>query len=51
MEERFLDKVEGNAAIRIWSERTQQEKGNSLMEGYVSELWDFTRINVTQNNL
>ncbi|MBA0721336.1 hypothetical protein Golax_008891 [Gossypium laxum] len=21
------------------------------MEGYVSELWDFTRINVTQNNL
>ncbi|MFQ6651832.1 hypothetical protein Gotur_024001 [Gossypium turneri] len=22
-----------------------------LAEGYVSELWDFTRINVTQNNL
>ncbi|MBA0703062.1 hypothetical protein Goari_027504 [Gossypium aridum] len=21
------------------------------MEGYVSELWDFTRISVTQNNL
>ncbi|MBA0731467.1 hypothetical protein Golax_025509 [Gossypium laxum] len=44
MEKRFLDKVEDNAAIRIWSERTQQEKGNSLTEGYVSELWDFTRI-------
>ncbi|MBA0688824.1 hypothetical protein Goari_006590 [Gossypium aridum] len=21
------------------------------MEGYMSELWDFTRISVTQNNL
>ncbi|MBA0855087.1 hypothetical protein Goshw_009021 [Gossypium schwendimanii] len=21
------------------------------MEGYISELWDFTRINVSQNNL
>ncbi|MFQ6654558.1 hypothetical protein Gotur_025487 [Gossypium turneri] len=27
------------------------QKGDSLMEGYVSELWDFTRISVTQNNL
>ncbi|MBA0671662.1 hypothetical protein Goklo_000027, partial [Gossypium klotzschianum] len=26
-------------------------KGDSLAEGYVSELWDFTRISVTQNNL
>ncbi|MBA0874414.1 hypothetical protein Goshw_016299 [Gossypium schwendimanii] len=25
--------------------------GDSLTEGYVSELWDFTRIGVTQNNL
>ncbi|MFQ6640279.1 hypothetical protein Gotur_016947 [Gossypium turneri] len=46
MEKGFLDKVEDNAAVRIWSERTQQEKGNSLIKGYVSELWDFTRINV-----
>ncbi|MBA0875021.1 hypothetical protein Goshw_025139 [Gossypium schwendimanii] len=30
---------------------TQQEKGDSLTEGYVSELWDFARISVTQNNL
>ncbi|MBA0746363.1 hypothetical protein Gogos_008889 [Gossypium gossypioides] len=51
MEKGFLNKVEDNAAVRIWSERTQQDKGNSLMEGYVSELWDFTRISVTQNNL
>ncbi|MBA0717623.1 hypothetical protein Golax_005424, partial [Gossypium laxum] len=44
MEKRFLDKVEDNAAVRIWSEKTQQDKGDSLAEGYMSELWDFTRI-------
>ncbi|MBA0787413.1 hypothetical protein Gotri_026011, partial [Gossypium trilobum] len=27
-----------------------REKGDSLVEGYVSELWDFTRVSVTQNN-
>ncbi|MBA0844970.1 hypothetical protein Goarm_022771, partial [Gossypium armourianum] len=42
----FLDKVKDNAAVRIWAETTQQEKGDSLTEGYVSELWDFTRISV-----
>ncbi|MFQ6666740.1 hypothetical protein Gotur_032989 [Gossypium turneri] len=46
MEKGFLDKVEDSAAVRIWSEKTQQKKGNSLTEGYMSELWDFTRINV-----
>ncbi|MBA0880273.1 hypothetical protein Goshw_005996 [Gossypium schwendimanii] len=51
MEKGFLDKVEDNAAVRTWSETTQQEKGDSLADGHVSELWDFTRINVTQNNL
>ncbi|KAA3488577.1 6-phosphofructo-2-kinase/fructose-2,6-bisphosphatase-like protein [Gossypium australe] len=51
MENEFLDKVEDNAAVQIWSERMQLEKGDSLMEGYVSELWDFTRISVTQNNI
>ncbi|MFQ6669402.1 hypothetical protein Gotur_034660, partial [Gossypium turneri] len=51
MEKEFLGKVEDNAAVRVWSEKIQQEKGDSLMEGYVSELWDFTRISVTQNNL
>ncbi|MFQ6659805.1 hypothetical protein Gotur_028555, partial [Gossypium turneri] len=49
MEKRFLDKVEDNAIVRIWSEETQQEKGNSLTEGYMSELWDFTRISVKVN--
>ncbi|MBA0787221.1 hypothetical protein Gotri_027718 [Gossypium trilobum] len=38
MEKGFLDKVEDNAAVRIWSEKTQQQKEDSLMEGYVSEL-------------
>ncbi|XP_040957953.1 uncharacterized protein [Gossypium hirsutum] len=51
MERGFLDKVEDNTAVRIWSETTQREKGDSLAEGYESELWDFTRISVTQNNL
>ncbi|MBA0757856.1 hypothetical protein Gotri_020904 [Gossypium trilobum] len=50
-EKGFLDKVEENAAVQIWSEKTQQEKGDSLTEGYVSELWDFTCISVTQNYL
>ncbi|KAG8502568.1 hypothetical protein CXB51_000017 [Gossypium anomalum] len=49
--ETFFDKVEDNAAVRIWAETAQQEKGDSLTEGYVSELWDFTRVSVTQNNL
>ncbi|KAG8498360.1 hypothetical protein CXB51_006926 [Gossypium anomalum] len=51
MENEFLDKVEDNAAVRIWSEKIQLKKGGSLAEGYTSELWDFTRISVTQNDL
>ncbi|KAL1144394.1 hypothetical protein V6Z11_A11G227900 [Gossypium hirsutum] len=43
--------MEDNAVVRVWSERMQQEKGDSLTEGYESELWDFTRISVTQNDL
>ncbi|MBA0628602.1 hypothetical protein Godav_023306, partial [Gossypium davidsonii] len=37
MENGFLDKVEDNAAVRIWFEKTQLEKGDSLTEGYVLE--------------
>ncbi|MBA0879519.1 hypothetical protein Goshw_005294 [Gossypium schwendimanii] len=44
MENEFLDKLEDNTAVIIWSEKTQLEKGDSLTEGYASELWDFTRI-------
>ncbi|KAG8474169.1 hypothetical protein CXB51_033590 [Gossypium anomalum] len=38
-------------AVRAWSEKLQLEKGDSLAEGYTSELQNFTRINVTQNEL
>ncbi|KAK5819543.1 hypothetical protein PVK06_024551 [Gossypium arboreum] len=31
--------------------KLQSEKGDSLVEGYTSELQNFTRINVTQNEL
>ncbi|MBA0754244.1 hypothetical protein Gogos_022391 [Gossypium gossypioides] len=51
MENEFLDKVEDNAAIQTWSEAIQWEKCDSLAKGYISELWDFTRISVTQNSL
>ncbi|MBA0754966.1 hypothetical protein Gogos_020457 [Gossypium gossypioides] len=50
MEKGFIDKVEDNTAVWIWSEKTQQEKGDSLTEGYMLELWDFTCISVTQNS-
>ncbi|KAG8490464.1 hypothetical protein CXB51_013632 [Gossypium anomalum] len=51
MEKGFLDRIEDNAAIRIWSEMKQQEKGDSLTEGYLSKLWDFAHASVTQNDL
>ncbi|MFQ6645779.1 hypothetical protein Gotur_019662 [Gossypium turneri] len=51
MEKEFLDKVEDSTAVQIWFEKTQQEKSDSLTEGYMLELWDFTRIGVAQNYL
>ncbi|MBA0754773.1 hypothetical protein Gogos_020862 [Gossypium gossypioides] len=51
MEREFLGKVEDKMAVRVWSEKVQQEKGDGLTEGYMSELWDFTRISVAQNSL
>ncbi|KAG8488724.1 hypothetical protein CXB51_016674 [Gossypium anomalum] len=45
----YLDKLEDNASVCTWSRKTQLEKGDSVTEGYTSELWDFTRINSTQN--
>ncbi|MFQ6654591.1 hypothetical protein Gotur_025511 [Gossypium turneri] len=44
MEKGFLDRVEDNAVVRTWAEMMQRKKGDSLAEGYVSELWDFTRV-------
>ncbi|MFQ6667544.1 hypothetical protein Gotur_033520 [Gossypium turneri] len=51
MEKGFLDKVEDNATVRAWSKMTQYEKGDSLAKGYISELWEFTCVSVTQNSL
>ncbi|KAG8503593.1 hypothetical protein CXB51_001622 [Gossypium anomalum] len=51
MENELLNRVEGNANVHRWSEQAQLEKGDSIAEGYVSELSDYTRISVTQNNL
>ncbi|KAG8486641.1 hypothetical protein CXB51_020072 [Gossypium anomalum] len=51
MENGLLDRVEGNANVHRWLEQTQLEKGNSIAKGYMSELSEYTRISVTQNNL
>ncbi|KAG8497147.1 hypothetical protein CXB51_008398 [Gossypium anomalum] len=51
MENGLLDRVEGNANVHRWSEQTQLEKGDSIAVEYMSELSDYTRISVTQNNL
>ncbi|KAG8500645.1 hypothetical protein CXB51_002629 [Gossypium anomalum] len=45
----YLNKVEDNASVCTWSEKTQLEKGDSVTEGYMSELWDFTCVSSTQN--
>ncbi|KAG8491473.1 hypothetical protein CXB51_014660 [Gossypium anomalum] len=51
MENGLLDRVEGNANVHRWSEQTQLEKGDSIAVGYMSELSEYTRISVTQNNI
>ncbi|KAG8477360.1 hypothetical protein CXB51_030319 [Gossypium anomalum] len=51
MENEFLSKVEDNAAVRAWSEKLQSDRGDSLAEEYTSELQDYTRVNVAQNEL
>ncbi|MFQ6667603.1 hypothetical protein Gotur_033564 [Gossypium turneri] len=51
MEKGFLDKVEDNTTVRVWAETMQREKGDSLTDGHMPELWDFTRISVIQNDL
>ncbi|KAG8475499.1 hypothetical protein CXB51_032312 [Gossypium anomalum] len=51
MENGLLDRVEDNANVHRWSEQTQLEKGDSIAVGYMSELSEYTRISVIQNNL
>ncbi|KAG8497195.1 hypothetical protein CXB51_008575 [Gossypium anomalum] len=51
MRNEYLNKVEDNASVCTWSEKTQLEKGDSVIEGYTSELWDFTHIKVDKHLL
>ncbi|KAG8482413.1 hypothetical protein CXB51_024487 [Gossypium anomalum] len=46
MRNEYLNKVEDNSSVCTWSEKTQLEKGDSVTEGYTSEFWDFSRINI-----
>ncbi|KAG8500659.1 hypothetical protein CXB51_004518 [Gossypium anomalum] len=49
MENGLLDRVEGNADVYRWSKQTQQENGDNIIMGYVSELLDYTRISVNEH--
>ncbi|MBA0823957.1 hypothetical protein Goarm_020649 [Gossypium armourianum] len=40
MKKGFLDKIEDNATVRIWSKKIQQEKSDSLTEGDLPYLLD-----------
>ncbi|MFQ6642777.1 hypothetical protein Gotur_018000 [Gossypium turneri] len=51
MENDFFNKIEDNAFVRIWSEKTQLEKGDNLTKGYASEFLDCACISITLNNL
>ncbi|KAG8490377.1 hypothetical protein CXB51_016067 [Gossypium anomalum] len=51
MEELIIQTAKKNAVVRDWSLKTQKEKGDSLMEGCVSNLPEHVTVNVRQNNL
>ncbi|KAE8692135.1 hypothetical protein F3Y22_tig00110858pilonHSYRG00062 [Hibiscus syriacus] len=40
-----------NAEARLWSEKTQKEKGDSLQSNYVSELVSYASVSLKQNNV
>ncbi|KAE8667191.1 hypothetical protein F3Y22_tig00112441pilonHSYRG00004 [Hibiscus syriacus] len=40
-----------NPEVRLWSEKTQKEKGDSLQGSYVSELINYAYISLKQNNV
>ncbi|KAG8500602.1 hypothetical protein CXB51_004435 [Gossypium anomalum] len=46
MEELIIQIIEKNAVVRDWSLKTQKEKGDSLMEGCVSNLPEHVTVNV-----
>ena len=51
MEESITRGTEKNAVVRDWSLRTQKAKGDSLKEGYTSDLPERVTLNRRQNDL
>ncbi|KAL1065224.1 hypothetical protein V6Z11_D13G265700 [Gossypium hirsutum] len=51
MEESITQVIEENAIVRDWSSRTQKVKGDSLKEGYISDLPKRVTSNIRQNDL
>ncbi|XP_052479551.1 uncharacterized protein LOC128034753 [Gossypium raimondii] len=51
MEESITRVTEKNAVVRDWSLRTQKVKGDSLKEGYTSDLPERVTLNARQNDL
>ena len=51
MEESITQVTEKNAVVRDWSLRTQKAKGDSLKEGYISDLPERVTLNARQNDL
>ncbi|MFQ6661765.1 hypothetical protein Gotur_029810, partial [Gossypium turneri] len=51
MEESITQVTEKNVVVRDWSSRTQKVKGDSLKEGYTSDLPKRVTSNARQNDL
>ncbi|MFQ6660758.1 hypothetical protein Gotur_029151 [Gossypium turneri] len=51
MEESITQVTEENAVVRDWSLRSQKAKGDSLKEGYISDLPERVTSNARQNNI
>ncbi|MFQ6655920.1 hypothetical protein Gotur_026253, partial [Gossypium turneri] len=51
IEESITQVIEKNAVVRDWSLRTQKERGDSLKEGYISNLLERVTSNARQNDL
>ncbi|MFQ6656062.1 hypothetical protein Gotur_026330, partial [Gossypium turneri] len=51
MEESITQVIEENAVVQDWSSRTQKVKGDSLKEGYISDLPERVTSNIRQNDL
>ncbi|KAG8490395.1 hypothetical protein CXB51_013688 [Gossypium anomalum] len=46
MKNEYLDKVEENASVCTWSEKTQLEKGDSVTEGHTSGCFTFGEVDL-----